>query len=195
MAKEILGYIKLQIPAGSANPAPPVGPALGQKGLNIQDFCKQFNDKTKDLEKGAPIPTIITAYKDRSFEIVQVASGYRIQVRSGFDEWLRKLDKQTTSKYSRAFLETLVIIAYKQPVTRGDIEDIRGVTVSTQIIRSLLDREWIKLAGYRDVPGRPALYETTKNFLNDLNLKSINDLPPLPEALPAKEVLDQLEAG
>jgi segregation and condensation protein B len=92
-------------------------------------------------------------------------------------------------------METVSIIAYKQPVTRGDIEDIRGVTVSTQIIRALLDREWIKVSGFRDVPGRPALYETTKTFLNDLNLKSINDLPPLPEVLPAEDALDQLEAG
>ena len=87
------------------------------------------------------------------------------------------------------------IIAYKQPVTRGDIEDIRGVTVSTQIVRSLLDREWIKVTGYRDVPGRPALYETTKTFLNDLNLKSINDLPHLPEAISSEDSLDKLEAG
>jgi segregation and condensation protein B len=92
-------------------------------------------------------------------------------------------------------METVSIVAYKQPVTRGDIEDIRGVSVSTQIIRSLLDREWIKVSGYRDAPGRPALYETTKTFLNDLNLKSINDLPPLPEALSAEEALDQLEVG
>ena len=134
-------------------------------------------------------------YKNHSFEITLVASGYRLQVKTGYDQWLSKLNKQTSTRYSKAFLETLVIIAYKQPVTRGDIEDIRGVTVSTQIIRSLLDREWIKVSGYRDVPGRPALYETTKTFLNDLNLKSINDLPPLPEALPAEDALDQLEAG
>ena len=92
-------------------------------------------------------------------------------------------------------METISIIAYKQPVTRGDIEEIRGVTVSTQIVRSLLDREWIKVTGYRDVPGRPALYETTKTFLNDLNLKSISDLPQLPEAMPAEDRLDKLEAG
>jgi segregation and condensation protein B len=92
-------------------------------------------------------------------------------------------------------METISIIAYKQPVTRGDIEEIRGVTVSTQIVRSLLEREWIKVTGYRDVPGRPALYETTKTFLNDLNLKSISDLPQLPEAIPAEDSLDQLEAG
>ena len=92
-------------------------------------------------------------------------------------------------------METVSIIAYKQPVTRGDIEDVRGVSVSSQMIRSLLDREWIKTTGYRDAPGRPALYETTKMFLNDLNLKTLNDLPPLPEALPVEDALDQLEAG
>ena len=92
-------------------------------------------------------------------------------------------------------METISIIAYKQPVTRGDIENIRGVTVSTQIIRSLLDREWIKVTGYRDIPGRPALYETTKTFLDDLNLKSSSDLPPLPEAISSDYSLDKLEAG
>jgi segregation and condensation protein B len=92
-------------------------------------------------------------------------------------------------------METISIIAYKQPVTRGDIEDVRGVSVSSQMIRSLLDREWIKTVGHRDAPGRPALFETTKIFLNDLNLKTLNDLPPLPEALPVEQALDQLEVG
>jgi len=133
-------------------------------------------------------------YTDSSIEIKEVASGFRMQVRERYGDCLYPLWNDTSSRLSKALMETVSIIAYKQPVTRGDIEDIRGVTVSTQIIRSLLDREWIKVAGYRDVPGRPALYETTKNFLNDLNLKSINDLPPLPEALPPEETLDQLEA-
>tara|TARA_B100001113_G_scaffold196930_1_gene161378 strand:- start:1411 stop:1974 length:564 start_codon:yes stop_codon:yes gene_type:complete len=133
-------------------------------------------------------------YADSSIEIKEVASGFRMQVRERYGDCLYPLWNDTSSRLSKALMETVSIIAYKQPVTRGDIEDIRGVTVSTQIIRSLLDREWIKVAGYRDVPGRPALYETTKNFLNDLNLKSKNDLPPLPEALPAEETLDQLEA-
>ena len=133
-------------------------------------------------------------YTDSSIEIKEVASGFRMQVRKRYGDCLYPLWNDTSSRLSKALMETVSIIAYKQPVTRGDIEDIRGVTVSTQIIRSLLDREWIKVAGYRDVPGRPALYETTKNFLNDLNLKSINDLPPLPQALPAEETLDQLEA-
>ena len=133
-------------------------------------------------------------YADSSIEIKEVASGFRMQVRESYGDFLYPLWNDTSSRLSKALMETVSIIAYKQPATRGDIEDIRGVTVSTQIIRSLLDREWIKVAGYRDVPGRPALYETTKNFLNDLNLKSKNDLPPLPEALPAEETLDQLEA-
>tara|TARA_Y100001936_G_scaffold41331_1_gene39902 strand:+ start:636 stop:1199 length:564 start_codon:yes stop_codon:yes gene_type:complete len=134
-------------------------------------------------------------YADSSIEIKEVASGFRMQVRESFGDCLYPLWNDASSRLSKALMETVSIIAYKQPVTRGDIEDIRGVTVSTQIIRSLLDRDWIKISGYRDVPGRPALYKTTKNFLNDLNLKSINDLPPLPEALPAKETLDQLQAG
>ena len=133
-------------------------------------------------------------YTDSSIEIKEVASGFRMQVRDRYGDCLYPLWNDTSSRLSKALMETVSIIAYKQPVTRGDIEDIRGVAVSTQIIRSLLDREWIKVAGYRDIPGRPALYETTKNFLNDLNLKSINDLPPLPQALPAEETLDQLEA-
>ena len=134
-------------------------------------------------------------YADSSIEIKEVASGFRMQIKESYGDCLYPLWNDTTNRLSKALMETGSIIAYKQPVTRGDIEDIRGVTVSTQIIRSLLDREWIKVAGYRDAPGRPALFETTKNFLNDLSLKSLNDLPPLPEALPAEEALDQLEAG
>ena len=132
---------------------------------------------------------------DSSIEIKEVASGFRMQIKEEFGDCLYPLWNDTSSRLSKAFMETVSIIAYKQPVTRGDIEDIRGVTVSTQIIRSLLDREWIKVSGYRDTPGRPALYETTKTFLNDLNLKSINNLPPLPEALPAEEAMGQLEAS
>ena len=134
-------------------------------------------------------------YVDTSLEIKEVASGYRLQIKDRHSTSLSYLWNDKTPRSSKALMETISIIAYKQPVTRGDIEDIRGVTVSTQIIRSLLDREWIKITGYRDVPGRPALYETTKTFLNDLNLKSINNLPQLPEAMPAEDSLDKLEAG
>ena len=134
-------------------------------------------------------------YAESSIEIKEVASGFRMQVKENYGDCLYPLWNDTSSRLSKAFMETVSIIAYKQPVTRGDIEDIRGVTVSTQIIRALLERDWVKVSGFRDVPGRPALYETTKTFLNDLNLKSINDLPPLPEVLPAEDALDQLEAG
>ena len=134
-------------------------------------------------------------YASSSLEIKEVASGYRLQIKNQYGDFLYPLWNDNANRLSKAFMETVSIIAFKQPVTRGDIEEIRGVSVSTQIIRSLLDREWIKAAGFRDVPGRPTLYQTTKVFLNDLNLKSLNDLPPLPDALPAREVLDQLEVG
>tara|TARA_B110001454_G_scaffold215189_1_gene236182 strand:- start:473 stop:1036 length:564 start_codon:yes stop_codon:yes gene_type:complete len=134
-------------------------------------------------------------YAMSALEIKEVASGYRLQIKNEFGDFLYPLWNDNSNRLSKALMETVSIIAFKQPVTRGDIEEIRGVSVSTQIIRSLLDREWIKASGYRDVPGRPTLYETTKIFLNDLSLKSLNDLPPLPEALPVEEALDQLEVG
>ena len=107
-----------------------------------------------------------------------VASGYRLQVRPGYDQWLLKLNKQSSTRYSKAFLETLVIIAYKQPVTRGDIEDIRGVSVNPQIIRNMIEFEWIKVVGHKESPGKPELLATTKKFLDYFNLKSLSDLPP-----------------
>ena len=134
-------------------------------------------------------------YANTAIEVQDVASGYRLQIKQDHSACLSSLWDDKTPRISKALMETISIIAYKQPVTRGDIEDIRGVTVSTQIIRSLLDREWIKVTGYRDIPGRPALYETTKTFLDDLNLKSTSDLPPLPEAISADDSLDKLEAG
>ena len=120
-------------------------------------------------------------YEGTSLEVNEVASGYRLQIKEDHSQSLSSLWNEKAPRVSKALMETISIIAYKQPVTRGDIEDIRGITVSTRIIRSLLERNWIKVSGYRDVPGRPALYETTKDFLNDLNLKSISELPELPE--------------
>jgi len=134
-------------------------------------------------------------YLSSALEIKEVASGFRLQIKNEYGDYLYPLWNDNSNRLSKALMETVSIIAYKQPLTRGDIEDVRGVSVSSQMIRSLLDREWIKTTGYRDAPGRPALYETTKMFLNDLNLKTLNDLPPLPEALPVEEALDQLEAG
>ena len=120
-------------------------------------------------------------YEGTSLEVNEVASGYRLQIKDDHSQSLSSLWNEKAPRVSKALMETISIIAYKQPVTRGDIEDIRGITVSTRIIRSLLERNWIKVSGYRDIPGRPALYVTTKDFLNDLNLKSISELPELPE--------------
>ena len=120
-------------------------------------------------------------YQNSSIELKEVASGYRLQVKQEFSNCLSSLWNDKSQKISKSLMETISIIAYKQPVTRGDIEEIRGVNVSTQTVRNLLERDWVKVSGYRDVPGRPALYSTTPNFLNDFNLKRINELPDLPE--------------
>ena len=127
-------------------------------------------------------------YVETSLEIKEVASGFRLQIKDCHSTSLSHLWNDKTPRSSKALMETISIIAYKQPVTRGDIEDIRGVTVSTKIIRSLLERNWIKLSGYREVPGRPALYVTTKDFLDDLNLKSISELPDLPDVSATNEI-------
>ena len=120
-------------------------------------------------------------YQASSLEIVEVASGFRLQIKQSYSAPITHLWNERAPRISKALMETISIIAYKQHVTRGDIEDIRGVTVSTQSIRSLLERNWIKVAGFKDAPGRHALYSTTKEFLDDLNLKNISNLPYLPE--------------
>lgn len=119
--------------------------------------------------------------QDRGFELVEVASGWRFQVRSQYAVWVNKLWEERPQKYSRALLETLALVAYRQPITRGDIEEVRGVSVSSQIIKTLSERDWIKVVGHRDVPGRPALYATTRQFLDYFNLKSLEELPSLGE--------------
>jgi segregation and condensation protein B len=118
-------------------------------------------------------------WAERPLELVQVASGWRFRTRAEFLPYLDRLDPEKPPKYSRAVLETLAIIAYRQPVTRGDIEGIRGVTVATQVIRTLEERGWIDVVGHRDTPGRPALFATTKKFLDDLGLRGVSELPPL----------------
>jgi segregation and condensation protein B len=120
-------------------------------------------------------------YQNTSLEIKEVSSGYRLQIKESYSPCLSSLWNEKAPRISKALMETISIIAYKQPVTRGDIEDIRGVHVSTSSIRALLEREWIKVSGFRDVPGRPALYVSTKQFLDDFNMKSISSLPELPE--------------
>ena len=126
----------------------------------------------------------------RSYELKEIGSGYRLQVRAEFTPWIQKLWEERPPRYSRALLETIALIAYRQPVTRAEIEEVRGVAVSSHIIKTLLEREWIKVAGQREVPGRPSLYVTTKQFLDYFNLKSLNELPTLPEI----QALENIEA-
>ena len=117
----------------------------------------------------------------RAFELKEVASGYRLQIREKFSPWVGRLWEERPQRYSRAMLETMALIAYRQPITRGEIEDVRGVAVNSHIVKTLLEREWIRVVGYREVPGRPAMFATTKGFLDHFNLKNLDDLPPLAE--------------
>jgi segregation and condensation protein B len=121
------------------------------------------------------------AWKDRGVELVNTASGWRFQTRASFQRYIERIHPEKPPRYSRAVMETLAIVAYRQPCTRGDIEGIRGVTVSTQIMKALEERGWIDVVGHREVPGRPALYATTKRFLDDLGLRTLQELPPLEE--------------
>ena len=118
---------------------------------------------------------------ERGVELNEVASGFRYQVRQDVHPWVARLWTERQTKYSRALLETLALIAYRQPITRGEIEQIRGVAVSTNIVKTLEEREWVRVVGYRDVPGKPALFGTTRNFLDYFNLKSLDELPPMAE--------------
>jgi len=141
---------------------------------NKSDILSAINDLEKD-------------YDDKDIEIAKVASGYRIQAKSEIGDYLNIMFADRTPRYSRALLETLSIIAYRQPVTRGDIEAIRGVSVSTSIMRTLTERNWIRIIGYRDVPGKPAMFATTPEFLDYFSLQRLDELPDLPEK---KEPLD-----
>lgn len=131
--------------------------------------------------------------KERGVEVKQVASGFRLQVKAEFQPWIKRLWAEKPPRYSRALLETLALIAYRQPVTRGEIEEVRGVSVSSNIIRTLLEREWIRVLGHRDVPGRPALFGTTRKFLDYFNLKSLDQLPTLAEIRDIGDIEPELE--
>ena len=129
----------------------------------------------------AALAALAEDYRARAIELVEVASGWRVQVRATVAPWVARLWEERPPRYSRALLETLALIAYRQPITRAEIEEIRGVAVSTQIIRTLSEREWVRVVGHRDTPGRPALYVTTRRFLDDFGLRSLNELPALAE--------------
>ena len=132
-------------------------------------------------------------YTEKEIEISRVASGFRIQAKSSINDFLNIIYAEKTPRYSRALMETLSIITYKQPVTRGDIESIRGVSVSSSIMRTLTDRNWIKIVGYRDVPGKPAMFSTTNEFLDYFGLKRLSDLPDLPEVKEPQNLSLELE--
>jgi segregation and condensation protein B len=131
----------------------------------------------------------------RGIELVEVASGFRLQVRTEVAPWVARLWDERPQRYSRALLETLALIAYRQPITRGDIEDVRGVVVSSSIMKTLLEREWVRVVGYRDVPGRPAMYATTREFLDYFGLQSLEDLPSLMEIKELDDANRKLELG
>ncbi len=151
--------------------------------LNEKEIMSAFDLRSppSSREIKDALKAIEEKYSRNSIELVKVASGYRLRIRQEYSSWVAKLWEAKPQKYSRALMETLALIAYRQPITRGEIEEVRGVSVSSQIIRTLLDRSWIKVVGHRDVPGRPALFSTTKDFLDDLNLTKLSDLPELPE--------------
>jgi segregation and condensation protein B len=134
-------------------------------------------------------------YAGRGIELREVASGWRIQVRASYAPWVSRLWEEKPGRYSRALMETLAIIAYRQPITRGEIEDIRGVQVSTNIVKTLLEREWVRVVGQRDVPGRPSLYATTRQFLDYFGLRSLEDLPPLAEIRDLVSIDGELDLG
>lgn len=142
-------------------------------------FPEDQQPETKVLREA--LAALAEDYAKTSLELKEVSSGFRFQVRKDYAEWVSKLWEEKPARYSRALLETLALVAYKQPITRGEIEKIRGVSVNTQIMKTLLERDWVTIVGHRDVPGKPAIYATTRQFLDYFNLKSLEDLPPLAE--------------
>ena len=150
-----------------------------QQPLSINELRKVFVEEIGSDVLRVLLDQLRVEWADRPLELIQLASGWRFRTRAEFLPYLERLNPEKPPKYSRAVLETLAIIAYRQPVTRGDIEDIRGVSVATQIIRVLEERGWVDVVGHRDTPGRPALLATTRKFLDDLGLRSVSELPPL----------------
>ena len=164
--------------------------------LSITNLRKLFDEEIAADVIRRVLEELRTDWAEKGVELANVASGWRFQVRAEYQKYLDRLNPQRPPKYSRAVLETLAIIAYRQPVTRGDIEEIRGVVVSSGILKALESRGWIDEVGHREVPGRPALYSTTHTFLDDLNLRSLDELPPLEDLgalLETEPMTDQIE--
>ncbi len=158
--------------------------AASDKPLSVNQLHELFTgdiDQPGKDEIRQAIAELQQKYTGGGFELKQVASGFRLQVRAEFESWVARLWEQKPPRYSRALMETLALIAYRQPITRGEIEEIRGVSLSTNIIRTLQERAWVRPLGHKEVPGRPTLYGTTREFLDYFNLKSLNELPTLSE--------------
>ena len=163
--------------------------------LSLANLETLFTDEERpsDTEISKVLEELGEDYAERGLELREVASGFRIQVREEANPWVARLWEERPQRYSRALLETLALIAYRQPITRGDIEEVRGVSVRTNIIRTLQEREWIRVVGHRDVPGKPALFGTTKVFLDYFNLTSLDDLPSLAEIKDMGSIEPELE--
>ncbi len=165
--------------------------------LSIDHILTLFLDEeqpSRDQVRDA-INALAAECEQRGVELKEVASGFRYQVKADYAQWVSRLWEEKPARYSRATLETLALIAYRQPITRSEIEEIRGVTVSSNIIKGLQEREWIKIVGHRDVPGKPALLATTRQFLDYFNLKGLSDLPPLAEIRSIDSIERELNFG
>jgi segregation and condensation protein B len=158
--------------------------------LSLDDMQKLFADRMDRTTLRMLLDELKQEWDVRTMELVQVATGYRFQARPEYSTFLARLNPEKQSKYSRAVMETLAIIAYRQPVTRGDIEEIRGVAVNPNVMRQLQERDWVDVVGQREVPGRPSLYATTKHFLDDLNLRSLAELPAMEDFVKSETHLD-----
>jgi segregation and condensation protein B len=163
--------------------------------LSIDQILMLFidEDQPSRQEIREAIDSLKQDCENRGVELAEVSSGFRFQVRPDLAKWVSRLWEEKPARYSRAVMETLALIAYRQPITRGEIEDVRGVSVSSHIVKGLLEREWVRIVGHRDVPGKPALFGTTKTFLDYFNLKSLSDLPPLAEIKNIESIEGELD--
>ncbi|MCB1874668.1 MAG: SMC-Scp complex subunit ScpB [Chromatiales bacterium] len=160
----------------------------------VEDLFEEHERPSK-IRLRQMLDSLAEDYRDRAFALREVGSGYRIQVRSDYARWISRLWEEKPGRYSRALMETLALIAYRQPITRGEIEEVRGVAVSTQIIKTLQEREWVRVIGHRDVPGKPALYATTRQFLDYFDLTSLDELPTLAEIRDIESINAELDLG
>jgi len=163
--------------------------------LTLDQLLAMFeeNEKPERNQVREAVAALQADYAGRGIDLVEVGSGYRIQVRTGMQPWVSRLWEEKPARYTRALLETLALIAYRQPITRGEIEEVRGVSVSSNIIKTLQEREWIHVVGHREVPGRPAMYGTTRHFLDYFSLKTLDELPSLAELRDLNEIVRELE--